>query len=275
MVGAFAVGIAGACGGSTGSNTGGTSSGLCANASSCKSGKCDPTLGCVDCTTDAECGGGNKFCIIGKCEACRTNTDCGVSAPSCWPGDHACHASCAVAGAAACPKDAHICDMPSGQCVGCKAATDCAAPNALCNATTAQCVQCAVNSDCAASAPICLGTGHCAQCLSSADCGGATPVCDTEELRCRAGCTADSMCAAPNPRCNLARSSCVQCGTGADCGIGAPLCNPDGACTICLADKDCAGTPTTPFCRDAKSCVQCIDKSQCASGQKCQDGACR
>jgi Cys-rich repeat protein len=273
IVGIFGIGLAGACAGSSSTNVGGAGSGLCA--SSCGSRQCDPTLGCVDCTSDAQCGGGDKFCITGKCEACRTNADCGVSAPACWPGDHQCHASCAVAGAQACPGNARICDQPSGQCVGCKAATDCAAPNAVCSAVSGQCVQCAINTDCPASAPTCLATGRCAQCLSNADCGGSTPICDTEELKCRAGCTSDAMCAAPHPRCDTHAGSCVQCSTGADCSTAAPLCNPDGACTLCLVDKDCMGTPSTPYCRSAQACVQCLTKDQCTGGQKCQDGACR
>ncbi len=275
MVGMFGLGLAGACGGSSATTVGGgPGAGLC-GAAKCGSRQCDPTLGCVDCTSDAQCGGGSKFCITGKCESCRTNVDCGVSAPACWPNDHTCHASCAAPGAQACPGDAKLCDTATGQCLGCRTMTDCSPPDAICSAVTAQCVQCAVNKDCPASAPTCLATGRCAQCLSNTDCSGSTPICDLQELKCRSGCTSDATCAAPTAHCNIAHNACVQCNTGADCAAPAPLCNLDGACTACLVDKDCMGTPATPYCRDAQACVQCIDKSQCMSGQKCQNGACR
>jgi hypothetical protein len=42
--------------------------------------KCDPTLGCVECLGDSDCTGADKFCILGSCVACRTNTDCGAPA---------------------------------------------------------------------------------------------------------------------------------------------------------------------------------------------------
>src|SRR5262249_51076127 len=119
--------------------------------------KCNPALGCVECIADTDCatGGRDPFCVRGRCEACRTNADCGVAAPICYPGDHRCHVSCAIDGGARCGLATPHCDTATGACVGCLAPTDCPPPAPLCESTTKACVVCEKNSDCPATRPKC------------------------------------------------------------------------------------------------------------------------
>ena len=211
-----------ACGGSSGGSTG---SGLC-GPNACGGGQtCDPTIGCVQCTTDAQCGASDKFCVLGDCVACRTNADCGASAPACWSGDHKCHASCTGATPTACPKNAPECDPATGACTECLRDGDCAAPAPFCNAQLASCVACRTSTDCSASAPICLATGQCIQCISDSDCGGSTPICDTGDRRCRAGCLSNANCSGDQPICDVTRAECVACTSNVACPPATPFCN--------------------------------------------------
>ncbi|HEY2516793.1 MAG TPA: hypothetical protein VGI39_38245 [Polyangiaceae bacterium] len=215
LVSSLGVALAGACGGSSGNGSIAAGS-VCATAGACAN-KCDPTLGCVDCLTDADCGGATKFCSAGTCVACRTNADCGVSAPACWPGDHRCHASCSAAGSNGCNGAEPYCDSSSGACEECRTSADCQTGAPICNAETHACAQCATDKDCPQSRPRCLPTGECRQCLGNSDCGGSTPVCQANLLVCIAGCSSDANCKAPFPRCDIAHDICVPCLVSADC----------------------------------------------------------
>jgi hypothetical protein len=208
--------LAAACGGSNGNGSVIGAGSVCANASACPQ-KCDPNLGCVECLSDADCGGAQKFCVTGACVACRGNQDCGVSAPACWPGDHTCHESCSAPGTTGCRNVAPYCNSGTGACEQCRTSADCAQGAPICNTATQQCGECTTNADCPASRPRCLGTGVCRQCLFNSDCSGATPVCQTDLLICIAGCSSDANCKSPTPRCDTTRAFCVPCLTAADC----------------------------------------------------------
>ncbi len=224
----------------------GGAAGSCAT--SCGSKKCDPQLGCVDCLVDGDCG--SKFCVLGKCEACRTNADCSGTTPSCWPGDHECHGSCGQG--TACPNNAKLCDSATGACAACRTDADCPSGDERhCLATTGRCVACATVADCGAGVRACTAAGRCAECLSNADCPATAAVCDLEELKCKAGCTSDAQCGGTKPKCDLRRSECVYC----------------------LGTSDCP--PATPVCDEGKRCVQCKDKRDCPAGQECKDNVCR
>ena len=223
-----------------------TASVLCGGGGqTCGKKQCDPTLGCVDCTVDTDCTGAAKLCILGRCEACRANTDCGAAEPACWPSDHKCHASCATPGgsaAAICSNDKRICDAPSRQCLGCKSSTDCSPNATVCSSTTHECVQCAANTDCPVSAPRCLArVGRCAQCTSNSDCGAAAPICDPDDFRCKAGCTSDGQCSGATPKCNKT-----------------------GKCAACVSDAQCSGT--TPYCVNER-CLTCRDENACPASK--------
>ena len=138
-------------GGAGGSATAGPG-GLCERGCNATQ-RCDPALGCVECTSDAMCPAGQPRCVLGSCEVCASNGDCPASAPACYPSDHRCHAACTVD---TCPKNL-VCDTMSGACVGCKAGTDCAGtPQPFCSPATGECVACLANTDCGTAAPFCI-----------------------------------------------------------------------------------------------------------------------
>src|SRR5579872_654567 len=96
--------------------------------------QCDATLGCVACTADPQCRANRRYCLSGACVPCRSDADCGGgTTPSCWPGDHACHAACTRN--QDCPRAAGICE-PGGECVGCSTASDCPADAKICDSAT-------------------------------------------------------------------------------------------------------------------------------------------
>lgn len=207
---AFAAVVVVACG-SEGEDTGliGGGNFACAQGA-CGGGKCDTTLGCVQCLGDVDCGAGNPFCLSGRCEQCRNNADCGAAAPACWPGDHECHEKCTDDSQCG-DNGTKLCDTATGACVECNQNSDCGSGEPICDLVTRRCARCAVNADCPASAARCV-RGRCAECTSDVDCPAAEPSCDLEELECRAApvCTSTSGCTAPTPICDDGRR-CVQC----------------------------------------------------------------
>lgn len=169
---------------------------------------CDPTLGCVTCTKDSQCPASARFCVQGSCVQCKTNTDCGGTTPSCWPGDQMCHAACTSNQQCAQDGNARICNASTGACVGCNSAADCPTSQSLCDATTQQCVQCSSSADCGGtSTPACL-RNRCVQCATSGDCSGSMPYC---------AIGGDSP------------GRCVECLQSAQCPPSAPSCN-SGTC---------------------------------------------
>lgn len=245
----------------------------------CAPRKCDPNLGCVACTTDPDCTGVNKFCVRGSCEACRTNTDCGVAAPVCSPVDNRCHLSCIGDAAVTCAGDTPQCDTTTGACVGCLTAANCPAQAPLCEPTTKTCVQCTTNSECPATRPHCfLGDFTCVECATTADCTGGK-VCDPRERRCVVVCTSDMQCGGNTPKCDTATGACVQCLAMADCSTHptTPLCNTmrGDRCVQCITGADCNADAGTPLC-DQDRCVQCRDNKDCPGLKpQCDNGLCK
>ena len=147
-----------ACGSSGDSTTAGTGTFSSANCAAfgCPSGlQCAPDLGCVKCTSDAQCGGATPHCVSGACEECSGNADCPVMASACWLGEHhQCHAPCTSS--AECPRGNH------------------------CEVSTRRCLECATDDECASNGngkPVCNTlSGHCGTCRTDAQCvqGGAT-----------------------------------------------------------------------------------------------------
>lgn len=244
----------------------------------CAPRKCDPNLGCVECAVDPDCTGADKFCVRGRCEACRANKDCGVAAPVCAPGDNRCHLSCVGDAAVTCQGNAPTCDTTTGACVGCLTGATCPAGSPLCEPTTKTCVECTTNAECPATRPRCfLADFKCVECASNADCAGGK-VCDPVERRCVATCSSNAQCSAPTPVCDTTASSCVQCLVKADCaGIPTrPLCNTQrDRCVQCITATDCNADAGTPFC-DNDRCAQCKDDKDCPGvNPKCNNGTCK
>lgn len=272
-----------ACSGSSSSTTGpGAGSALCGvnGTNDCGNGRmCDPSLGCVQCLSNNDCPAAAKYCILGRCDVCQSNADCGSTSPTpaCYPADHQCHPACTSN--AQCTQDlGRICNTQTGACVGCNAASDCAAPTPICDPTTQQCVQCAKDTDCSGSTPFCLvKRGTCVACLSNANCGASEPICDPERFQCRSGCTSSTSCAAPTPVCDTTRSSCVQCVANTDCTNAATKYCLHDQCVQCASNTDCTSFASTPVCNtDNGACVQCVRDSDCTTaGTKCRGNVCR
>lgn len=258
------------------------SGGACdtASAAACGGRKCDTKLGCVECATDGECAAAGKdpFCILGRCEACRTNTDCGVAAPVCYPDDHQCHRSCVGDAAVSCQGNTPLCNATTGACVGCNVATDCPATSPICEPITSQCVACTLDSNCPAAKPKCDARRfECVACVVSADCA-AGQICNGDN-RCITKCTGDGQCTDPQrPKCNLTTGACAECLDATQC-TGTPtrpICdtNRGGRCVECVVNAEC-GDGGTPFCKDSQ-CVQCKNDNDCPGlNPKCDNGACQ
>ena len=245
----------------------------------CGGRKCDTKLGCVECAADGDCtaAGADPFCILGRCEACRTSSDCGVAAPVCYPEDHRCHRSCVGDSAVSCQGKSPICDTTSGACIGCKASTDCPATAPICEPTTRQCAACTQSSECPAARPKCaIPRFECVACIVSSDCP-AGQTCNGDN-RCVVKCTGDGQCTDPQqPKCNVTTGACVQCLDATQCTAtpATPICatNRDGKCVQCVTNAHC-GDGGTPFCKDSE-CLQCRNDNDCPAGTpKCDNGAC-
>lgn len=262
-----------ACGGgdSVFDGNGGSGAGLsdedCQEAGQTCNDVCDPTLGCVDCLTDADCGGGEPVCVAGECVECGENADCPMG-ESCFPEEGTCEDPCT--GPGDCEGDAPICDTVTGACVGCQNDADCGGEEPLCSPTTKQCGECNTNADCGAGAPYC-DEGDCEQCLVDGHCGAGDLCIDDE---CRPGCTVDTDCTnATEPRCDTQRSTCVECLGPSDCGGETPVCSPGGECVVCNGPMDCAAP--TPFCDEREACVECLEDEDCGNVElECAQGSC-
>ncbi len=146
---------------------------------------CDPALGCVECSSDANCPAGKPRCVRGSCEVCTQNADCPATSPTCFPDDHKCHGACT---STTCSGETALCNAITGACVGCNSNADCADPETpLCDPVTSQCVTCLSNANCGSKTPLCyVRQGKCVACLTNADCPPAAPVCGTD-LTCGSG----------------------------------------------------------------------------------------
>jgi hypothetical protein len=269
VAGILVIGAASMLGGACGSdnttfgNTGGSSSSggttNCElNGQGCVFG-CTENLGCVECFNDSDCGAASPFCVLGRCEQCRTSADCNTG-QVCQPDENRCDVPCTANGD--CPGDTPTCHVPTGTCVECLMNSECPADEPICDPNRAQCGECITNADCGAAEPICnLQNGNCEQCLVNEHCPGGS-IC-TGDHNCRAICTSNADCTmAGRPLCDSTSGSCVECLGNADCGAAEPICNSGGSCAVCIQNTDCKD-PTRPVCRNGSECVACMENIDC------------
>jgi len=168
-----------------------------------------------------------------------------------------------------CPAARPICSVQTGRCVECETNADCTSPNPICDMTANICKpdDC---SSCVAPTSVCDPiTGECLECLVDADCVAADPtkpVCDTADNLCKAECTADNDCAAPDYcHCNDGTDVGSDCPAGGACIEGCrdpgSACktstNDDGKCSgshNCIKDGEAVLTKLTIETRDCAGC---------------------
>lgn len=261
-------GLALSCGGDD-SGDASTSGGCSISGTKCQFA-CSPTLGCVECGGNSDCGAAQPFCVLGRCEACATNANCGTG-QACYPRDHTCQAVCT---ATSCSGDTPICDATSGACVGCVTSKDCAGTNRpICSAKTGQCSECAANADCGAAQPVCsLRNGECVECLVDGDCHTGF-MCNGDH-HCQAACSSNADCTDPGrPFCNTATKGCVECLKPADCPAANPICSGENHCVQCAVNADCKNA-AAPICK-GDHCVQCESPADCITQPNCTNGGCK
>ncbi len=173
----------------------------------CPSGVCHQNQ-CVQCTSDAQCGGLTPRCDQGtnRCVACLPGaTDNCPTGQYCRP-DNTCEQGCKTG--ADCPSG--VC-LPDRSCQGCTADAQCAAGKVCQNGT---CVgSCGAGTQCA-TGQTCCPSGRCENLVASANNCGA----------CGITCGAGQAC------CN---SQCKALTTRTDCG---------GCGVVCGVDQFCDGT---------------------------------
>ena len=70
---------------------------------------CDVNVGCIECLSDADCGGGKRVCVLGDCQECgRTGSDC-ATGQACFPKDYKYEDACDSDGD--CNGDSPLCDV--------------------------------------------------------------------------------------------------------------------------------------------------------------------
>lgn len=151
----------------------------------------------------------------------------------------------------------------------CRSDADCAPPTAVCDMATGECVGCLPEGDtcepgtwCDPELLVCV-----AGCDDTADCGDQ--VCDTKVHAC-VDCLVDRDCA-PSV-CDVASNACVECLDDGDCPGG--VCDTAiSVCVGCLDSGDCM-EEATPVCDPgAQQCVECVSAADCPTGV-CTNNAC-
>jgi hypothetical protein len=226
---------------------------------------CEPTRGCVECRTSADCtrDPDRRICARNRCVECRPD-DPGFDV--CGPGDSCVEGVCRDD----CP--CSQCDCDSGvcvddRCVECSADADCPDERPVCDPVDRACRACLVDAHCTSEDRTrCNSDFECVNCLVSEDCP-QPGLCVGGE--CVAACCEAADCPAASPRC-AQDGQCVACATNADC---APLqCDTQGGvCVECTFDTDCA--PPKPACVGSV-CVECSNTSPCPEPAVCSDSRC-
>ncbi len=176
----------------------------------CEAGlKCDPVLGCVQCSRNADCGGADRpVCFEGKCVEC-TPAQAGACGVSGRCQNNQCDEECSVA--AECTNDAECAD---GTCSECMNDSDCAQRQnkPVCNKDARVCRECVDDGDCAkpnGETRRCSPVGACVDCLVSEDC--PQPGKCQADNTCTVACCEDADCL-NNPAGNVCDQTNGTCG---------------------------------------------------------------
>lgn len=198
------------------------------------------TYTCVECTSDAQCGGRRCDPTTNTCTGCIEDRAC----PSGQVCDKLSYTCVECNRDEDCPPD-EVCAPEIKQCRECNEDSECERGKSCSNH---QCVTCSTNDSCAGNSCNCCPTGT--QCAAPTP--GASPSC--------VECTTDSQCA-DGKKCDSINGRCVdaiaECNTSDRCG---------SQCVKCPSER--------PLCLDGQVCVACRNDLECASGQFCLSGEC-
>ncbi len=253
------------------------------------------------CTGNSQCGAGEICTSVGCVAQCKADTDC-AQGDVCKSGLCVAPSTTITPTPVVCAKDS---DCKSGQtCVGTGTGAKCVDSSNACQYSS----QCGAGKvcangeclpDCSQSGQTCpTGTtctkGVCEpdsnQCTTDAQCSGSTPKC--ENGQCVPGCVANNPTAScgagyvcENGGCVLDTSPQPNCGNGCASnqvcldGFCRYSCNtPDGNLSqqCQLIDNRIGYCAKDSTCRDAQeAAAQCLEASQCASGQSCISNTCQ
>ncbi len=211
------------------------------------------------CTSNAQCTGGDPYCVGGRCVECTGAGDCTDPGQVCDSVTNECKTTCTdptqcTSGGAPlcsargvcvrcstnadCPQDDPICNPALDECVECSTASDCPAGEPFCIAGRGKCAECLNNGHCGAAKPFCDGDGSCEECLKEGDCGAGARCVDKE---CVTKCTGDAQCTGDRRFCNTATGVCMECRDNTHCTSGgSPYCETgSGQCVECLTNDNC------------------------------------
>jgi MYXO-CTERM domain-containing protein len=229
---------------------------------------CDTSTGsCVECNSNAQCGGIKPVCDNHVCVACQN--DFGGAAPA-----------CGLSTRPACQGPAG-----AGSCTQCSATNEsqCALPTPKCVASVGTC-GCNNDVECggAAAGLICVGavcTPGCRPGAAGNQCPDpANQTCQVvagDIGKCIVGCVpGDAKCTPPIGVCDPVSNNCVQCTKSADCA-GNLLCSAQHTCVECTpADTTrCKVDEKGGACKATGQCG-CVFDNDCGvldSGRVCDD----
>ncbi|MCK6509928.1 hypothetical protein L6R29_08190 [Myxococcota bacterium] len=223
------------------------------------------SLGCItiiaECLEDTNCPAARKFCIAGRCRACRNDKDCEAGQYcafwACQPDPRGSFATCGDS----------VCD-PRENCRTCPA--DCGA------CTSASCgnQRCDVGEDCKTCPSDC---GPCAQTCNDKICQ-STETCKTcpdDCGKCKEQC-GNAVCE-QNEDCTICEADCGKCATSCgnakcelsencqtcpqDCG----KCSDNCGDTICQDNEDCKNCP-----QDCGKCATSCGNAKCEPNEDCK-----
>ena len=149
----------------------------------------------------------------------------------------------------------------------------------VCDATIG-CVECTNDGACPTAKPRCV-RGTCSVCASNDDCPSSIHACSPTDHACHVACgPGSSVTCDKGTQCDPKSGACVVCIADADCaGTDHPLCDPERKiCVACVSNGHCASS--APICaRGQGECVQCVTNGNCPSTSptctadlKCQGG---